>query len=76
MAFADSLSSAFASFFGASFASTVKTPTGDEIVEDGWDEEITLVKPADPLILEICARKPRSTVRQMQAVKIRKRLNA
>lgn len=49
-------------------ATTVMTPTGEEIVEPGWDDEPTVVREVDPLLLEIVQRRPRATVRSMRRV--------
>lgn len=43
------------------FASCVRTPIGEEIVPEGWDEEVTIVREIDPLILEVCAGLQRKT---------------
>ena len=46
----------------------VQTPTGMELVFDGWDDEPTRIFAVDPVILEQCKNPhTRETVRSMQA---------
>lgn len=42
---------------------TVATPTGEEIVPEGWDDEPTRIQAVDPLLLELCAGRQRPTRR-------------
>ena len=45
-----------------SFGEVVTTPSGEEIVPWGWQNEETAVRPASPALLQLCTIHTRPTV--------------